>query len=74
MIFCFTGMIHGDNTYAFHLTIGFSEDLRILAFGMYTASSPLPRSDMAIWSRLDGAKQLRPWKHLQACSSIQCFC
>ncbi len=35
LIFCFTGIAHGDNTYAFHLTNGFSEDIHILGTSIY---------------------------------------
>lgn len=35
LIFCITGMTHGDNVYAFHLTDSISEDLHTLAFALY---------------------------------------
>jgi hypothetical protein len=35
LLFCVTGMSHGDNIYAFHLTNSLSEDLYILCYAMY---------------------------------------
>jgi hypothetical protein len=35
LIFCITGMTHGDNIYAFHLKDSLQEDLHTLAFAMY---------------------------------------
>jgi len=35
VMFCLTGIGHGDNIYAFHLTNGFSEDLEIFAISVY---------------------------------------
>ena len=35
LLFCLTGMSHGDNTYTFRMANDLGEDLRILAYAMY---------------------------------------
>ncbi len=35
LLFCVTGMSHGDNIYAFHLTNSLGDDLHILGYAMY---------------------------------------